>query len=173
MPHYTNNAKRLGPGRLEHKISLIVSLDAAVRPDVPIASLSSDLASSDFIGKCAVNKVRVHVAYPFNPPCRVPLVEVVPHLGTEEETVEPVLPFYRQRGRGPVRLEQKIPGFVANRLHTFHETICSFHRSCTNRLADFSPGNTNGLGAILAPIERLRPMRLHPCSLTFLSATDS
>lgn len=100
------------------KTDIIANLDANTREDAIIASSSSGLASSQFIGKCSKNSSRVLVAHPFNPPHLVPLVEIVPHTGTVESVVEAAMSFYSALGKRPVRLRREIPGFVANRLQT-------------------------------------------------------
>jgi 3-hydroxyacyl-CoA dehydrogenase len=46
----------------------------------------------------------------------MPLVEVVPHAGTSDSTIQGALAFYKSVGRKPVHIKQEVPGFVANRL---------------------------------------------------------
>lgn len=46
----------------------------------------------------------------------IPLVEVVPHPGSSEDSVTIALEFYRSLGKRPIRLHKEVPGFVANRL---------------------------------------------------------
>lgn len=46
----------------------------------------------------------------------MPLVEIVPHPGTCEESVTRAMEFYKSLGKHPVRIWQEIPGHVANRL---------------------------------------------------------
>lgn len=52
----------------------------------------------------------------FNPALVMTCVEVVPHSGTRQETVEAAIELAEAFGKEPVRLRQEIPGFVANRL---------------------------------------------------------
>ena len=56
------------------------------------------------------------VAHPFNPPHMVPLVEIVPHPGTEGTRVQQAIDFYSALGKRPVLIKQETPGFIANRL---------------------------------------------------------
>lgn len=56
------------------------------------------------------------VAHPFNPPHLVPLVEVVPHPGTDKRIIDTALAFYRRLGKIPILIRHEVPGFVANRL---------------------------------------------------------
>jgi len=95
---------------------MIAELDARARPEVVIASSSSGLPASQFISGCKNAPQRVLVAHPFNPPHLVPLVEVVPHPGTDKRTVNTALAFYRRLGKIPILIRHEVPGFVANRL---------------------------------------------------------
>ena len=56
------------------------------------------------------------MVHPFNPPHLVPLVEIVPHPGTDKRTVNIALAFYRKLGKIPILIRHEVPGFVANRL---------------------------------------------------------
>ena len=94
---------------------MLGELDAALRPDIVIASSSSGIPSSKFISKCQHSE-RVLVGHPFNPPHLMPLVEVVPHPKTSSEAVSAAMAFYETLGRRPVHVEEETPGFVANRL---------------------------------------------------------
>ena len=59
---------------------------------------------------------RVLIGHPFNPPHLMPLVEVVPHPGTEESAVSVALDFYKAVGKRPILVKRETPGFAANRL---------------------------------------------------------
>lgn len=95
---------------------LFETLDRYTRKGVVIASSSSGLPSSAFIGRCQHDPSRILVGHPFNQPHLIPLVEVVPHPGTSQATVNTTLEFYRSLGKKPIHLHQEIPGFVAIRL---------------------------------------------------------
>lgn len=98
------------------KLKLFEELDAETQPDVVIASSSSGIPSSKFVAKCQKNPGRILIGHPFNPPHIMPLVEVVPHPGTAETSVEAAMTFYRFLAKSPVLVKQEIPGFAANRL---------------------------------------------------------
>ncbi|CZR41733.1 uncharacterized protein FPRO_11323 [Fusarium proliferatum ET1] len=104
------------PERVDLKIKLIAELDAGARPEVVIASSSSGIPSSQFISNCAKNPGRVLIGHPFNPPHLMPLVEVVPHPGTDSNSVDTAVSFYRSIGKTPVVIKKEVPGFAANRL---------------------------------------------------------
>lgn len=92
------------------------TLDQYARPGVVIASSSSGLPASDFIGRCERDPSRILVGHPFNPPHLIPLVEVVPHPGTNTSSTSTAMDFYRSIGKSPILLRHEVPGFVANRL---------------------------------------------------------
>ncbi|KFY44585.1 hypothetical protein V495_03378 [Pseudogymnoascus sp. VKM F-4514 (FW-929)] len=104
------------PEKLELKTKLLAEIDAATRPEVVIASSSSGIPSSKFITQCKKNPGRILIGHPFNPPHLMPLVEVVPHPGTDKSSVDKALEFYKSVGRSPVLIRQETPGFAVNRL---------------------------------------------------------
>ena len=91
-------------------------LDQNARPDIVIASSSSGLPSSQFIQRCQKNPSRILIAHPFNPPHLIPLVEVVPHPGTDTASIFAAMQFYKSLGKRPILIHHEVPGFVANRL---------------------------------------------------------
>ncbi|KAF7185404.1 L-carnitine dehydrogenase [Pseudocercospora fuligena] len=104
------------PERPEFKTKLIGSLDSRLKKDVVIASSSSGIPSSKFIGECKVAPERVLIGHPFNPPHLIPLVEVVLHSETSQDAVERAIEFYKSVGKAPVLIKKETPGFLANRL---------------------------------------------------------
>jgi len=105
-----------GPERLDLKQQLMETLDEHTRPDVVIASSSSGLPSSAFIQRCKKNPNRILVGHPFNPPHLIPLVEIVPHPDTSQESISMAMALYRSLGKRPILLNHEVPGFVSNRL---------------------------------------------------------
>ncbi|RYE33267.1 MAG: 3-hydroxyacyl-CoA dehydrogenase [Hyphomicrobiales bacterium] len=101
-----------GPENEGAKRALLARLDAALPPNVIIASSTSALLRSAIVADCR-NRRRVIVAHPFNPPHLVPLVEIV---GEDEAVVAKAAAFYRSLDRRPVILQREMPGHVANRL---------------------------------------------------------
>jgi 3-hydroxybutyryl-CoA dehydrogenase len=59
---------------------------------------------------------KVLVAHYFNPPYLLPLVEIVRHKETSEETVQTMFGLLRKIGKTPVIVQKEVPGFVGNRL---------------------------------------------------------
>ena len=103
------------PEKPELKLKLLAEIDSQTRKDIVIASSSSGIPSSKFIGQCK-NPERVLIGHPFNPPHLMPLVEVVPHPGTSDTAIATALQFYTSLGREAIHIKQEAPGFVANRL---------------------------------------------------------
>ncbi|KAK4959177.1 hypothetical protein LTR10_003977 [Elasticomyces elasticus] len=105
------------PERLELKTKLVGEIDAGTRPDVIIASSSSGITSSQFIGNCK-HPERVLIGHPFNPPHLMPLLTSVPiaFSTTSAENVRVAIDFYKSLGKRPVLVKKEVPGFAANRL---------------------------------------------------------
>ena len=59
---------------------------------------------------------KVLVTHYFNPPHFVPIVEVVRHEATSNETFETVFDLLKGIGKRPVGLKMEVPGFIGNRL---------------------------------------------------------
>src|SRR6476660_6117834 len=79
-----------GPEREDLKIELFATLDAALPPDVMIATSSSGLL--------------------------IPLVEVVGGPKTSPEAIAKAMKFYRDIGKHPIHIKKEVRGHVANRL---------------------------------------------------------
>lgn len=94
----------------------MATLDEHTRPGVVIASSSSGLPSSAFIQHCKKDPSRILIGHPFNPPHLIPLVEVVPHPGSSEQSISAAMMFYQSLGKRPILLHHEVPGFVSNRL---------------------------------------------------------
>lgn len=105
-----------GPERVNLKQPLLVELDRAAPPGVPIASSSSGLSASEIQRMCTLHPERVLIGHPFNPAHLIPLVEVVPGSVTDQLTVDRTLDFYTSLGKRPILVRQEVPGHVANRL---------------------------------------------------------
>ncbi|KAK2616926.1 hypothetical protein QQS21_000014 [Conoideocrella luteorostrata] len=118
------------PEQTELKTKLLGEIDAATRPEVVIASSSSGIPSSQFIGKCSKAPGRIVIGHPFNPPHLMPLVEVVPHPDTASASVESAVAFYQSLGRKTVIIRKEVPGFAANRLQV---ALCNEAYSLVSR----------------------------------------
>ena len=63
-----------------------------------------------------LDKSRLVVVHPYNPPHVMPLLEVVPSPSTAQDVVDRTLAYWRGLGRTPVVIKKECTGFVANRL---------------------------------------------------------
>ncbi len=104
-----------GPEREDVKIELFRTLDAALSPEVVIASSSSGLLISRIQEDCR-HAGRCVIGHPFNPPHLIPLVEVVGGRQTSPAAVARALAFYRQIGKEPIHVREEVKGHIANRL---------------------------------------------------------
>jgi len=113
--HAAQFVQENGPERLALKVALLAQIDAAVGPDVIIASSTSGLLMTDMQVNCR-HPQRCVIGHPFNPPHLIPLVEVVGGNLTSLEAVARTMDFYRALGKHPILLTREVPGHVANRL---------------------------------------------------------
>jgi carnitine 3-dehydrogenase len=103
------------PEREAIKQPLLARIDAALPPEVVIASSSSGLLISNLVASCR-HPGRCVIGHPFNPPHLIPLVEVVAGAQTAPATVERAMAFYAGIGKRPIRIRREVAGHVANRL---------------------------------------------------------
>jgi len=101
-----------GPEREEVKRTLLRELDSAAPPETIIASSTSSLLLSKIAADC-LDKDRVIIAHPFNPPHMLPLVEL---FGLDAPTVARAAEIFRMAGKHPVTMKKEMIGHVANRL---------------------------------------------------------
>ncbi|MBD0276002.1 MAG: 3-hydroxyacyl-CoA dehydrogenase family protein, partial [Acetobacteraceae bacterium] len=103
------------PEDLPLKQQVFRDLDRLAPPGAVLTSNTSGFDPAELASGLA-HPERVLVAHYFGPAYLIPLVEVVPHAGTAEWTVERTLALLGQAGKRPARLGRYAPGFVANRL---------------------------------------------------------
>jgi carnitine 3-dehydrogenase len=104
-----------GPEREDLKRALFARLDAALDPQVVIASSSSGLLMSRIQLDCR-HPERCVIGHPFNPPHLIPLVEVVGGERTSPEAIAKAMHFYSAVGKHPIHIKKAVPGHLANRL---------------------------------------------------------
>jgi 3-hydroxyacyl-CoA dehydrogenase len=105
-----------GPERVDFKKKLYGQLDELLPPEVILASSSSGLTMSEIQSGCPLHPERCVIGHPFNPPHLLPLVEIVGGAKTSKEAIERAAQFYTAMGKRVVRLNNEVPGHVANRL---------------------------------------------------------
>ncbi len=101
-----------GPEREDVKAALLATLDAVAEPQTIIASSTSSLLLSAIAHDC-INKDRVIIAHPFNPPHLLALVEM---FGTDENVVERARVMFEGVGKRAVVMKKEMAGHIANRL---------------------------------------------------------
>ena len=143
-----------GPERLDLKRSLFAALDAALPPEVVLASSSSGIPASEFQTSCR-HPERVLIGHPFNPPHLIPLVEVVGGKLTSPEAVQSAMQFYTAMGKRPIHIRKELKGFVTNRLQAalWREAYGLVHAGVAT-VEDIDTAISNGPGlrwALLGP----------------------
>jgi carnitine 3-dehydrogenase len=103
------------PEREAIKQVLLARIDAALPPELVIASSSSGLLISRLVASCR-HPERVVIGHPFNPPHLIPLVEIVGGAQTAPPTIERAIAFYSSIGKRPIHIRREVAGHVANRL---------------------------------------------------------
>ena len=97
------------------KQRVFAALDAACGAGVVLASNTSTFMPSA-LASATRHPERVLVTHYFNPPHLLPVVEIVPHAGTDPAVVARVQVLYTALGKRPVVLRREVAGFIANRL---------------------------------------------------------
>jgi 3-hydroxybutyryl-CoA dehydrogenase len=102
------------------KAGIFRTLDRICRPEAMLASNTSSIAISTLASNLSPER-RPHFlgTHYFSPVSRMQLVEVIPHFGTAEATVERAMAYCRDAGKTPIRVKDVV-GFAVNRvLHAF------------------------------------------------------
>lgn len=100
---------------LSVKRSIFADLDRVCPPHTLLATNSSNIVSSR-VADATGRPGKVCNLHFFNPALVMACVEIVPHDGTDPETVEAASAFVESLGKTPVKLKREVPGFLANRL---------------------------------------------------------
>lgn len=100
---------------LEIKRKVFAELDAVAPEHAILATNSSNIVSSR-VAEATGRADRVCNMHFFNPALVMECVEVVAHEQTSEQTVATATALAERMGKSVVRVNQEIPGFVANRL---------------------------------------------------------
>ncbi len=110
--------------QLDAKRAVYREIEAAIRPDVVIASMTSGL-TPDLLSAEMAHPERLLVAHPFVPPHLVPCVEVVGSARTSREAIARTVSLFEAAGRAVIVLRKSIDGFIANRLQhaMFREAV--------------------------------------------------
>ena len=104
-----------GPERIEWKQQLWAHIEKAVPKHALLLSSSSARTATEQSSQMKDGS-RLLIGHPFNPPHRIPLVEVVPGERTDPRATVDAVAFYDALGKVPRVVKKEIQGFVANRL---------------------------------------------------------
>ncbi|HTO92815.1 MAG TPA: 3-hydroxyacyl-CoA dehydrogenase family protein [Bacteroidota bacterium] len=109
---------------LELKRDIFRSIDALAPAHAILASNSSSFMPG-LMASATRRPGNVLVAHYFNPPYLLPLVEIVRHEKTSDETVNTVCGLLKGLGKTPVVVRKESPGFIGNRLQAalFREAL--------------------------------------------------
>ncbi len=100
---------------LELKQEIFAQLDRFCPEHAILASNTSSLMPS-MLAAATQRPDKVLVTHYFNPPHLLPLVEIVRHEGTADETVNVIYDLMRKVGKSPAIIQKEVLGFVGNRL---------------------------------------------------------
>ncbi len=100
---------------LELKRKLFSQLETLARPEIPLASNTSNFQIGE-IGKHLKTRARVAGVHYFMPAHLVPLVEIIKADFTDVKVCDWLENNQRDLGKMPVRVNKDIPGFIGNRL---------------------------------------------------------
>lgn len=109
---------------LELKRELFQKLDRLCPEHTILASNTSSLMPSS-LASATQRPDKVLVTHYFNPPYLLPLVEIVRHQATSDETVTTIYDLLTRVGKSPAIVRKEVPGFVGNRLQAalFREAL--------------------------------------------------
>lgn len=108
----------------EEKRSVYQAIERNAAPEAVIASCTSSI-DAEILAELAPRPERLLIAHPFQPVHMLPLVEVVRHQRTSDDSVSRTLALLEQLHRQVVALNRSVPGFLVNRLAQalFRESI--------------------------------------------------
>ena len=103
------------PENLQIKKELYQLLERVIPANVPIASNTSGIPTSS-LSSGMLYPERFIITHFWNPAHLIPLVEVVPGIATNEETVKQTVELLELLGKKPILVKKEVPGFIGNRL---------------------------------------------------------
>ena len=104
-----------GPENASFKQGLWPTVEKHASPSCLFWSSTSGIPASKQ-SELMISKSRLLVVHPYNPPHKMPLIEVVPSPETSQQVIDETLRFWKSLNRSPVVVKKETTGFVANRL---------------------------------------------------------
>ena len=116
----------------EEKRAVYETIEQNAAPNVVIASCTSSI-DAEILAGLVSHPERLLIAHPFQPVHMLPLVEVVRHEKTAEDTVTRTLALLETLHRQVVVLNRSVPGFLVNRFAQalFRESIYLIEQGVT------------------------------------------
>ncbi len=99
---------------LELKQNMVVEIEQQAKESTIFASNTSSLPISNIAAK-AVRPENVIGLHYFSPVDKMPLVEIIPHEGTSDQTISTTVAFAKKQGKTPIVVKDKA-GFYVNRI---------------------------------------------------------
>lgn len=117
----------------EQKRGVYRAIEEYAAPNAVIASCTSSI-DAEILAGLTDHPERLLIAHPFQPVHMLPLVEVVRHKRTSEETVSRALSVLEALHRQVVVLNRSVPGFLVNRFAQalFRESIYLIEQGVTS-----------------------------------------
>lgn len=103
------------PERVDLKQTVYREIQEAAPKQAVLGSSTSGFKPSD-LAAGAINPGQIVVTHPFNPVYLLPLVEVVPHAGTDSDITAAAMAVLAEVGMKPVQIRQELDAHVADRL---------------------------------------------------------
>ncbi len=97
------------------KQGLLQAIEGFVAPATILATNTSVISITEIAAKVK-KRERIVGTHFWNPPCLIPLVEVVPGKYTSSEVVDYAFDLLKTAGQHPVKIRKDVPGCVGNRL---------------------------------------------------------
>ncbi|MEX3565136.1 3-hydroxyacyl-CoA dehydrogenase family protein [Micrococcus endophyticus] len=135
------------------KRTIFAELDEVCPEHTLLVTNSSNIVSSR-VADATGRPDRVCNLHFFNPALVMQCVEIVPHEGTDPQTVERMVAFVESLGKTPVRLQREIPGFVANRLlNALRREAVELYEAGVADFKDIDLAARTALGHPMGPFE--------------------
>lgn len=117
---------------IEDKRSVYQAIAQHADPTAIIASCTSSI-DAEVLAKLTSRPSQLLIAHPFQPVHMLPLVEVVRHAETSDETVSRAMALLKTMHRKVVVLSRSVPGFIVNRFAQalFRESIYLIEQGIT------------------------------------------
>lgn len=139
---------------LSVKHEVLAAVTAIAPPDAMIVTNTSTIPISVLAGGLSEERQKNFVGmHYFSPVSRMKLVEVIPGLATNDETVKQALALARATGKTPI-LVKDVPGFAVNRvLHVFMIEAVRLVEEGVISAEDLDTACRLGLGHPIGPFE--------------------